>query len=152
MAASGQLHTSAVSPVRKVAQYALNRRLGEPQNRSVWRVGDENDLLQVPGNELRFLGHWAWRSRTPSEEEGRRKCCRVTVGKPLDANATDSNAAFLSHRPKASGYTYCCVDLSFPWGIYCWVQILLISDSSDINSEFRPALLQRVYAILFLRL
>ena len=140
MAVSGHLHTPAVSPVREVPRYALNWRLGEPQNWSLWRVRDEKDLLQVPGIELRFLGRWAcslaWTSTTASDGEGRRKSCRVTVGKPSGTTATNSNPAFHLHRLQASRYTYCCVDISFPWGIYCWVQIMLISNSSDINSEF----------------
>jgi hypothetical protein len=140
MAVSGHLHTPAVSPVTKVPQYALNRRLGEPQNRPLWCVGDEKDLLQVPGIELRFLGRWAhnltWTGITASDGEGRRKCCRVTFGKPSDKTATNSNPALLLNRLQASIYTYCCVDTSFPWGIYCWVQILLIINSSDINSKF----------------
>ena len=137
MAVSVNLHIAAVPPVRKVPQYALNRRLGELLNRSIWRVGDEKDLLQVPGTELRVLGRWArslaWTSITASEGEGRRKRCKVTVGKPLDATATNSNPAFLLHSLQTSRYTNCCANMSSPWGIYCWVQILLILKA------FRPA-------------
>jgi hypothetical protein len=140
MAVSGHLHTPAVSPVKKVPQYALNRGLCEPQNRPLWHLRDKKDLLQVPEIELRSLGRWAsclaWTGITASDGEGRRKRCRVRVGKPSGTTATDSNPAFVLHRLQASKYTYCCVDISFPWGIYCWVQILLMYNSSDINSTF----------------
>jgi hypothetical protein len=85
--------------------------------------------LQVPEIELRFLGRWArslaW-SIAASDGEGRRKCCSATVGKPSVATAANSSPAFLLHRLQASKYPYCRVDVSFRWGIYYWVEIMLM--------------------------